>query len=78
MGMLFLASTVALALTLQQNGLLTVRSGALSIAAILPALVGMYVGQSVRRRLSEATFRRVFFFALLALGAYIVARAILA
>ena len=38
---------------------------------------GMVLGQRVRRSLSETLFRRVFFIALLALGAYIVASALL-
>lgn len=75
MGMLFTASTVALAVALQGNGLLTPQLGLVSAAALVPACVGMVIGQSIRRRLSEAQFRRVFFIAVLALGAYIVTRA---
>ncbi len=75
MGMLFTASTVALALALKGNSLLTPEQALLSTLALLPALVGMVLGQSVRRRLSEPTFRRVFFVALLVLGTYIIANA---
>lgn len=77
MGMLFTASTVALALALKGNSLLTSEQVWLSTIALLPALVGMMLGQSVRRRLSESAFRRVFFIALLLLGAYIIANAAL-
>lgn len=76
MGMLFLASTAALAVALQGNGLLTVEVGALSTAALLPALVGMIVGQRIRRNLSERRFRRVFFVSLLVVGGYILASAL--
>lgn len=76
MGMLFTASTLALAVALQGNDLLTGDLGALSAAALLPALVGMVVGQRVRQRLSEPLFRQVFFVALLALGTYIIAGAV--
>ncbi|MCG8650750.1 MAG: TSUP family transporter, partial [Pirellulales bacterium] len=76
MGMLFTVSTVALALALQGNALLTVDLGTLSTLAVVPALLGMVLGQHIRRRLSESVFRRVFFLSLLVLGAYIIARSI--
>ncbi len=75
MGMLFTASTVALALALQNHHLLTLQHGALSIVGLIPALVGMVLGQRIRQRLSEHRFRTVFFVSLLALGAYIIASA---
>lgn len=74
MGMLFTASTAALAVSLGGQRLLTTEFGIVSAAAVLPAIAGMVLGQQLRRRLSEAAFRRVFFLALLALGAYIVLR----
>ena len=76
MGMLFTASTLALALSLHGNGLLSAELGATSAAALVPALLGMALGQRLRKRLSEERFRQVFFFALLALGAYIFATAL--
>jgi len=76
MGMLFSASTVALAFALQGNDLLTAELGALSATALLPAVAGMVFGQRIRKRLSEALFRRVFFVSLLVLGAYIITNAL--
>ncbi len=76
MGLLFTASTLALAVALQGNALLTMELGTLSAAALLPAILGMVIGQRIRRRLPEETFRKVFFAALLALGVYIIARAL--
>ncbi len=75
MGLLFTASTLALAAALQGNGLLTIQLGTLSTAAVLPALLGMVIGRRIRQRFSEQLFRRVFFVALLILGAFIVASA---
>ncbi len=75
MGMLFTVSTLALAVALQGNDLLTIELGKLSAAALLPAIVGMVLGQRIRRSLSEQLFRRVFFISLLILGAYIIANA---
>ncbi len=76
MGMLFTASTVALALALQKSNFLTLDQGLLSAGAVLPATAGMILGQSLRKRLSEHLFRKVFFAALLVLGAYIIIRAV--
>jgi len=76
MGMLFLTSTVALGLALGGNDILNVELGLLSAAALLPALLGMALGQALRRRLPEPLFRRVFLAALLALGGYIILRAL--
>lgn len=76
MGMLFTVSTLALAIALQGNGLLSLELGKLSAAALLPALLGMVAGQRIRQRLSEQIFRRVFFISLLILGTYIIASAV--
>lgn len=76
MGMLFTASTVALAVALQSNNMLTAENGWFSLAGLVPALIGMVIGQRIRQSLPEATFRRVFFSALLILGGYIVSTAI--
>jgi uncharacterized membrane protein YfcA len=75
MGMLFTASTLALAVALQGNHLLTTELGILSAAGLVPALIGMVLGQRIRQRLSEQLFRRIFFIALLLLGTYIVVNA---
>lgn len=72
MGMLFLVSTVALAAALGSNNLIGLNDGLLSFAALVPAFVGVYAGRSIRQRLSEKLFQRVFLFALLVLGIYIV------
>ena len=76
MGLLFTVSTLALAVALQRNQLLSAELGALSAAALVPALLGMGLGQRLRRRLPEPLFRRVFFVALLLLGGYIMASAL--
>jgi len=75
MGMLFTVSTMALALALQENNFLTTRLGILSAAALMPAALGMAIGQHIRQNLSEQLFRQFFFMALLTLGTYIVGNA---
>jgi len=72
MGMLYLVSAAALALAMYCNGLLNVRLGLLSSAAIVPAIAGMIAGQRIRRAISEVWFRRIFAFALLGLGLHLL------
>ena len=72
MGVLFTASTVALAVALEGNSLLTPTLGLVSAAAVIPAAVGMFLGQRIRQALSEARFRKIFFIGIFALGAYIL------
>lgn len=74
MGILFTASTTMLAFAMGGQNLLNLELGAMSAVALLPALLGMAVGQKLRRRLSEAGFRRVFLLSLLGLGGYILVR----
>ena len=76
MGILFTLSTLALAVALGGNGLLTRDLGVLSAAGLIPAIVGMLAGQRIRKRLSEAVFRKVFFAALLLLAIYIIVNAL--
>lgn len=75
MGILFTVSTVALAVALRGNNLLTAELGWLSLAGLIPALIGMAIGQRIRKRLSEAKFKRVFLISVLLLGLYIMLRA---
>jgi uncharacterized membrane protein YfcA len=75
MGMLFTASTLALALALEGNNLLTTQLSLVSATAVIPAAIGMVAGQRVRRNLSEDRFRRIFFIGIFLLGAYIIAKA---
>ena len=72
MGMLFTISTVALAISLQSNGLLSGELGLASILAVIPAIAGMAFGVRIRKILSEQGFRNVFFVSLLVLGGVIL------
>ena len=75
MGMLFAVSTLALGFALQATDFLRrLEHGVVSTLALLPAMAGMVIGQRIRNRLSEQSFRRIFFLSLLALGAYLAWR----
>jgi hypothetical protein len=76
MGMLFALSTLALAIALQRNALLTTEHGVLSITALLPAILGMVFGRWIRRGISAQLFRNLFFISLLVLGIYIIVSAL--
>jgi uncharacterized membrane protein YfcA len=79
LGLSFTVSTVALAIGLARTGALGSPTAQLegSIAALLPALAGMFIGQALRRGMSVDTFRTVFLAGLLALGCYLALEAAL-
>ena len=64
-------ATLSLAFSLKDHDLFSNELGLLSLTAVLPALLGMWVGRVLRPRLSESAFRHLFFAALMLLGIYI-------
>ncbi len=70
-------STMALALDLGDQRLLSPELGGLSLGAVLPALIGMVLGRKLRQGLPETVCTKVFFGALLPLGVYIALRSFL-
>jgi uncharacterized membrane protein YfcA len=76
MGILFTLSTLALALALGNYGLVSEAQILDSSIALIPAIVGMLLGQAIRRLMSAATFRRVFFISILVMGGYIISNAV--
>ena len=74
MGLLFALSTLALGLGLRSVEMLRMAELGWSALALLPAVLGMALGQQLRRRLSESRFRQLLMLTLLLLGAYILLR----
>lgn len=74
MGILFSLSSIGLAVMLGRNGYMNVELGLVSLTAIIPALIGMAMGQRIRKLIAEAQFRRLFFVALILLGCFIIGR----
>ena len=74
LGLHFSTSTVALALVLWSGDGFSVSLGTLSLFAIVPALIGMMIGQRIRARISGDTFRVCLFAGLLLLGLLLVVK----
>ena len=72
MGLLFFASTAALALALGTHALLSGQVVIASLFAVLPAQIGMWIGQNLRQRLSERQFSQLFLIGIIVLGIYIL------
>jgi uncharacterized membrane protein YfcA len=68
MGISFTVSTVAIGVAILDHGTYDGEQALLSLAALVPAVVGMKLGQKLRRRFSEAMFRRCLFIGLLVIG----------
>ncbi|MFT5658293.1 MAG: putative membrane protein YfcA [Gammaproteobacteria bacterium] len=75
MGMLFLLSTVGLTIALQSNNLLSSELTTISVFAVVPALLGMTIGQRIRKLLSEQKFKTVVSVSIFVLGAFIIIKA---
>ncbi|WET39197.1 sulfite exporter TauE/SafE family protein [Citrobacter enshiensis] len=75
LGISFTFSTLALALGLWWHGALPVQSVTLSAFAIIPALVGQWIGTRVRRVISPLVFKRCFLLCLMGLGLEMILRA---
>lgn len=76
MGILFTVVSAAMAVAMSDARILSLELAGASVAGIGPALAGMWAGQLVRHRLSEETFRRTMFSALIAIGAFIASRSL--
>jgi uncharacterized membrane protein YfcA len=77
LGISFTTSTVTFALALAHAGEVQQSLIVPSVLALLAALVGMVLGQSVRGRIKAETFRLCFFIGLLLLGAHLALRGLL-
>ncbi len=77
LGLSFTVSTIALAVGLAWRGALHVDGLAMSSLAIAPALLGMWLGQAIRSRVSPVAFRRWFLICLLLLGTELILRSVL-
>lgn len=73
LGMAFTVSTACLAIFLQQNPVDHLPIDYVwSVMALVPALLGMWLGTRIRYRIAEQKFRKVFFLGLMMLGGYML------
>ncbi len=73
LGLAFTVSTICLAVFLHQNPVEdTPIDYKLSLIALIPSLLGMWVGTKIRHRIPEQKFRKVFFCGLMIFGLYSV------
>ncbi|HEY4202094.1 MAG TPA: sulfite exporter TauE/SafE family protein [Devosiaceae bacterium] len=76
LGLAFTVSTAALAVGLAAHGAFQIEGLPLSVLAIVPALVGMWAGQTIRRMVSPTLFKRGFLVVLALLGAEMLLRSV--
>lgn len=72
LGLAFTTSTIALAIQLSFDNKSENIDYYLSAIAVLPALLGMFIGQCLRKMINEKIFRYYFFIGLIALGLYML------
>ncbi|MEZ5844492.1 MAG: sulfite exporter TauE/SafE family protein [Hyphomicrobiaceae bacterium] len=77
LGITFCVISLTLGISLGAERMIGGEHVAVSAAALLPTIVGMLVGQRLRRHLDEARFRRLFFVGLVVSGAFMIARTLL-
>lgn len=76
LGIMFLFITGMLAVSLAMHGAYHLANSIAGVAAVAPTMVGVWIGQHARRRLSPETFRRMFIVGMLLVGLHL-ARALL-
>lgn len=76
LGIAFMTLNITLLSAFVQKGIFTSDLGLMSCAAVIPTVIGLYLGQKFRHRVSEQLFRKMFFWVLLFVGLYFIARAL--
>ncbi len=77
LGITFTVAMLALAAGLWRHGIFHSAIVGGSTLALVPALLGMLLGQWIRKRISAAVFRTCFFVGLLLLGVHLASRTLL-
>ena len=78
LGLSFTVSTVALAVALGSSDSYSINILVTSLVAVVPALLGMFMGQRTREWIEPGLFRRCFFSVLLLDGTYMMLHALVA
>jgi hypothetical protein len=78
MGVFFALSTLTLAASLGNNDLISAEHLKLSLLALVPSIIGLYIGRWFRLKIDERRFQQVFLTSVLLLGGYIFYQSIAA
>lgn len=73
---MYLLGGIPLAILYVQNGVLAGDRMWLSVAACVPAMAGILIGERLRKRIDEALFRKVLLFVLFLIGLNMIRRAV--
>ncbi|MEM7211565.1 MAG: sulfite exporter TauE/SafE family protein [Pseudomonadota bacterium] len=74
LGVTFITISSTLALSMTGQGLVSWDHAILSAAGLIPVGIGLWLGARVRKYISEAFYRRLFFIALFCIGVYLIGR----
>ncbi len=74
LGLTFVTISAALAVSMAGFSLVTGELAILSVSGLVPVFAGIWAGRSIRHRISEAFYRKLFFLSLIASGLYMIAR----
>jgi uncharacterized membrane protein YfcA len=77
MGMLFTLSTISLAFALNKNNFLTAELTMTSAFAVIPSMIGLIIGQQIRKSLSKTRFRKIFLVSIFILGVVIILNSVI-
>jgi len=75
-GLIWFIGSVPLAIAYWNNGLLNWDNLPLSLYACVPGMVGIWLGEVIRRRIDQETFRKVMLVALFIIGLNLIRRAL--
>lgn len=75
-GMLLLLGSIALLATFWQTGVFTAEHASISSALVVPAITGFVIGESLRNKISNKTFRKLMLWFFLFMGVNLVWRSI--
>jgi uncharacterized protein len=77
LGMVFMVISVTLVVALARYSLMSQETVLVSALALAPTMIGVLVGQHVRKKLSEAQFRLIVLVAIGLAGVYMIVRALM-
>lgn len=75
-GLIWFAGSVPLTVAYWQNGILNADTAPLSAYACVPGMIGIRIGELVRDRIPQETFRKVMLAALVVIGLNLIRRAV--